>query len=330
MAKPDIQGKSVLISGGAGFIGSHLSANLVKEGYKVLCLDNFSTGSKDNIAELIANGNFLLINCDVTKKLPDVVMETKIDYIFHLASPASPNEASPISYMSLPLETMDVNSIGTRHLLRLAKKNQAKFLLASTSEIYGDPTVHPQTETYWGNVNTLGVRSCYDESKRFGEALTMVYVRKFKLDARIVRIFNTYGPNMDLRDGRAIVNFIIQALKNESITVFGKGQQTRSLCYISDLVDGLKKALFTKNTSAEVFNLGNPEELTILELAKKVKKATESKADIVFTDLPEDDPTRRKPDITKAKKILNWQPKINLTAGLEKTIKYFQTKLKNE
>lgn len=318
-----------LVAGGAGFIGSHLSTTLIKEGYKVLCLDNFSTGSKNNITELMTNGNFLLINSDVTKKLPEVVMETKIDYVFHLASPASPNESSPISYMSLPLETMDVNSIGTRRLLRLAKKNQAKFLMASTSEIYGDPSIHPQPETYWGNVNTLGIRSCYDESKRFSEALTMVYVRKFKLDARIVRIFNTYGPNMDLRDGRAIVNFIIQALKNEPITVFGKGQQTRSLCYVTDLVDGFKKAMFGKKTTGEVFNLGNPDELTILNLAKKVKKATASQSEIIFTDLPEDDPTRRKPDISKAKKILNWQPKISLNVGLEKTIKYFQDTLKN-
>lgn len=329
MAKPNIQGKAVLISGGAGFIGSHLSESLINDGFKVICLDNFSTGSKNNVLPLIEKGNFLLINGDVTKKLPEVILETKFDYIFHLASPASPNEASPISYMSLPLETMDANSIGTRRLLRLAKKSQAKFLLASTSEVYGDPAVHPQTETYWGNVNSLGNRACYDESKRFAEALTMVYIRKFKLDARIVRIFNTYGPKMDLRDGRAIVNFIIQALKNEPITVFGKGKQTRSLCYVTDLVDGLKKVMFSDKTNGEVFNLGNPDELTILDLAKKVQKATNSPTKIIFTDLPEDDPTRRKPDITKAKKILNWQPKINLTTGLEKTIKYFQDQLKN-
>lgn len=330
MAKPSSSGQTFLVSGGAGFIGSHLCASLLKDGHRVFCLDNFSTGSKDNVADLASQGNFLLINADVTRKLPDLILETKIDYIFHLASPASPNETSPISYLSLPLETMDANSIGTRRLLRLAKKNQAKFLFASTSEVYGDPAIHPQKEDYWGNVNPVGIRSCYDESKRFGEALTMVYVKKFKLNARIVRIFNTYGSNMDLRDGRAIVNFIAQALKNQPIIVFGKGKQTRSLCYVSDLVEGLKKALLTDNTNGEVFNLGNPEELTILELAKKIKNATASQSVIEFGNLPPDDPTRRKPDITKAKKYLNWAPKINFATGLKKTIEYFQAQLANE
>ncbi len=211
--------KTFLIAGGAGFIGSHLCEKLLKDGYRVFCIDNFSTGSRDNVNYLMENENFLLINADIIKRLPDALLEEKIDYIFHLASPASPNTNSPISYMNLPLETMDVNSIGTRRLLRLAKKKNARFVYASTSEIYGDPKEHPQTEKYWGNVNPRGSRSCYDESKRFGEALTMIYVRKFDADARIARIFNTYGPKMDMRDGRAIVNFTVQALKNEPMTV---------------------------------------------------------------------------------------------------------------
>ncbi|MCX6816320.1 MAG: GDP-mannose 4,6-dehydratase [Candidatus Beckwithbacteria bacterium] len=330
MTKLANNGKTVLISGGAGFIGSNLAESLLKENYKVLCLDNFSTGSKENVAGLMENGNFLLLNTDVTKRLSDIVLDSKIDYIFHLASPASPNEASPISYMNLPLETMDANSIGTRRLLRLAKKNQAKFLFASTSEIYGDPSIHPQTEDYWGNVNPIGPRACYDESKRFGEALTMVYLRKFHVDARIVRIFNTYGPGMNLRDGRAVVNFIVAALKNQPITIFGRGKQTRSLCYVSDMVDGLKKALFSPKTKGEVFNLGNPVEYTILQIANKIKKAVGSQSAIVYADLPDDDPRRRRPDISKAKKQLNWAPKVKFSQGLAKTIKFFQEKLKNE
>jgi nucleoside-diphosphate-sugar epimerase len=328
MVKP-VEGKTVLVSGGAGFIGSHLCASLLKDGCRVLCLDNFSTGSKDNVSELSQQGNFLLINSDVAKKLPEVVLDTQFAYIFHLASPASPNENSPISYMNLPLETMDANSIGTRHLLRLARKNQAKFLFASTSEVYGDPAIHPQTEDYWGNVNPVGVRACYDESKRFGEALTMVYVKKFQVDARIVRIFNTYGPGMDLRDGRAIVNFIVAALTNQPLTVFGKGKQTRSLCFVSDMVEGLKKAMFSSHTKGEVFNLGNANEYTVLDIANKVKKAVASSSVILFANLPDDDPRRRRPDISKAKKILNWAPKITFRKGLTKTIKYFREKIPN-
>jgi len=278
---------------------------------------------------LSQQGNFLLINSDVAKKLPEVVLDTQFAYIFHLASPASPNENSPISYMNLPLETMDANSIGTRHLLRLARKNQAKFLFASTSEVYGDPAIHPQTEDYWGNVNPVGVRACYDESKRFGEALTMVYVKKFQVDARIVRIFNTYGPGMDLRDGRAIVNFIVAALTNQPLTVFGKGKQTRSLCFVSDMVEGLKKAMFSSHTKGEVFNLGNANEYTVLDIANKVKKAVASSSVILFANLPDDDPRRRRPDISKAKKILNWAPKITFRKGLTKTIKYFREKIPN-
>jgi nucleoside-diphosphate-sugar epimerase len=322
--------KTALVSGGAGFIGSNLCKSLLRDNYRVICVDNFLTGSRENVEELLENKNFLLVNADVTERLPDVVTDESIDFIFHLASPASPNASSPISYITYPLETMDVNSIGTRKLLRLARKKNAKFLLASTSEVYGDPMVHPQTEDYFGNVNPNGVRSCYDESKRFAEALSFVYLNKFKVDVRIVRIFNTYGPNLDPRDGRAMVNFILQALKGEDMTVYGKGEQTRSLCYVDDLVEVLKKAMIKDKTCGEVINIGNPEEFTILELAKKIKKITKSESKIVFEPLPEDDPSRRKPDISKAKKILAWSPKVKFNEGLKKTIAYFEKKLEDE
>lgn len=315
--------KVCLVTGGAGFIGSHLCESLLKDGYKVFCVDNFVTGNKANVSHLLENENFTLINADVTKRLPDILTDSEIGYIFHLASPASPNELSPMSYVNHPLETMDVNSIGTRRMLRLSKKWGSKFLFASTSEVYGDPKEHPQKESYWGHVNPNGIRSCYDESKRFGEALTFVYQRSFQVNTRIIRIFNTYGPRMDPQDGRAIVNFAVQALKNEPMTVYGNGKQTRSFCYVSDLVVGICKAMFTDKTEGEVFNLGNPEELTILQLAEKIKKATKSKSKIVFSDLPVDDPDKRKPDISKAKKLLAWQPKINFATGLEKTLSYF-------
>jgi len=331
MTKPtEKKMKTFLIAGGAGFIGSHLCEKLLKDGYRVICVDNFSTGSRDNVSFLMENEGFLLVNADIVKGLPEAFMEEEIDYIFHLASPASPNTNSPISYMSLPLETMDVNSIGTRRLLRLAKKKNARFVYASTSEIYGDPKEHPQTEKYWGNVNPRGSRSCYDESKRFGEALTMIYVRKFDVDARIARIFNTYGPKMDMRDGRAIVNFTVQALKNEPMTVYGKGKQTRSFCYVSDMVMGLKKLMLTNDLKGEVFNLGNTTELTILDLAKKIQKTVKSKSKITYEDLPDDDPRKRKPDISKAKKKLDWKPKVSFNKGLEKTIAYFQEKIDDQ
>jgi len=321
---------TALVSGGAGFIGSHLCESLLKDGYRVICVDNFLTGSRENVEEFMENSNFMLVKTDVIRKLPDMIKDEEIDFIFHLASPASPNSKSPISYMAYPLETMDVNSLGTRRLLRLARKKKARFLLASTSEVYGDPKVHPQTEDYWGNVNPRGVRACYDESKRFAEALSMIYLRKFDVDVRTVRIFNTYGPKMDLRDGRAIVNFILQALKGKEITVYGRGKQTRSFCYVSDLVTVIKKVMFNKKARGKVFNIGNPDEFTILELANKVKRATKSKSKIVYEDLPEDDPTRRKPDISKAKKMLDWRPKVSFSRGLEKTIAYFEKRLKDE
>ncbi len=322
----------VLVAGGAGFIGSHLCQSLLKDDYRVICVDNFLTGKKANVAPLLAHPKFLLINADISKPLPEVLTEGKLDYIFHLASPASPNSLSPLSYLNLPLETMDANSIGTRRLLRLARKHKAKFLYASTSEVYGDPKVHPQPETYWGYVNPVGVRSCYDEAKRFGEALTMVYIRRFKLNARIVRIFNTYGPRMDIKDGRAVANFIVQALTNQPITIYGQGKQTRSFCYVDDLVTGLKKALLTESTKGQIINLGNPEEFTVLDLAKKIKRATGSDSPIKIEaqELPEDDPEKRRPDISRAKKLLNWQPKIKFSQGLKKTIAYFQDKLAHE
>jgi len=328
MVKPrEKSKKTCLVSGGAGFIGSHLCESLLRAGYKVICIDNFLTGSKDNVEHLMENTNFMLINASVIKELPEIIKDENINYIFHLASPASPNKKSPISYMTFPLETMDVNSIGTRRLLRLARKKNAKFLLASTSEVYGDPKIHPQTEDYWGHVNPNGPRSCYDESKRFAEALTMVYKRRFEVDVRIVRIFNTYGPKMDIRDGRAIVNFIVQALKNEPITIYGKGKQTRSFCYVTDLVDGLKKAMFVKESKNKVFNLGNPDEHTIAQLADKIKRATKSKSKLSYEAIPTDDPRKRKPDISKARKVLDFKPKVRFSDGLNKTIVYFEKKL---
>ncbi len=319
----------VVVTGGAGFIGSHLCESLVKKGYRVMCVDNFVTGNKQNVIQLMDQSNFMLINADVTKKLPEVLTDESIDYIFHLASPASPNQGSPISYINLPLETMDANSIGTRRMLRLARKKKARLVYASTSEVYGDPKIHPQKEDYWGYVSSTGERSCYDEAKRFGEALTMVYVRKFAVDARIVRIFNTYGPKMDVRDGRAIVNFINQALKDAPMTVYGRGKQTRSFCYVTDLVKGLEKLMLKNGLAGEVVNLGNPDEYSILQLAEKIKRVIKPKSKITYNDLPPDDPSKRKPDISKAKKLLDWKPQVNFTKGLEKTIDYYQ-KLQRE
>ena len=325
-----VKNKRVVITGGAGFIGSHLCESLVNKGYQVICIDNFLTGNKQNVLELLDKSNFMLINADVTKKLPDAVVDEPIDYIFHLASPASPNENSDISYINLPLETMDANSIGLRRMLRLARKKKARLVYASTSEVYGNPKVHPQTEDYWGYVSSTGVRSCYDEAKRFGEALTMVYVRKFEVDARMARIFNTYGPRMDVRDGRAIVNFINQALRDAPMTVYGRGKQTRSFCYVTDLVKGLIQLMIKDNLAGEVVNLGNPDEYSILQLAEKIKRAIKPKSKIVYKDLPPDDPAKRRPDISKAKKLLDWKPTINFTKGLTKTIDYYQKLLKDK
>ncbi len=308
----------VLVTGGAGFIGSFLCGRLLKKNYDVICLDNLSTGKKSNIDHLLENKKFRFIEHDVTKPL-----KLKVDYIFHLASPAS-----PIDYQKLPIETSMTNSLGTFNMLQLAKENNARFLLASTSEVYGDPLQHPQKENYWGNVNPIGPRSCYDESKRFAETLTRSFHSKYDLDVRIARIFNTFGPSMRKDDGRAIPNFITQALSGQFITVYGDGKQTRSFCFISDMIDGLVKLMFTDSLSGQVVNLGNTEERSILSVARLVKDLTKSKSEIVFESLPKDDPTRRRPDITKAKEMLNWEPKIDFVEGVKETVEWFKGELK--
>jgi nucleoside-diphosphate-sugar epimerase len=308
----------VLVTGGAGFIGSFLCETLLEKDYDVMCLDNLSTGKKSNVEHLLKNPKFKFLEHDVTKPI-----DLKTNFIFHLASPAS-----PIDYQKLPIETSMANSIGTYNMLQIAKKNEARLLLASTSEVYGDPIEHPQKETYWGNVNPFGIRSCYDESKRFAEALTMSFYRKHNLDVRIARIFNTFGPRMRLDDGRVIPNFIIESLTEKPITVYGDGKQTRSFCYISDMIEGLLKLMFKDNLSGEVINLGNPEERTILDVAALIKEMTNSNSEITFKPLPKDDPTRRKPDITKARKLLGWEPKIDFAKGLKETIEWFKGELK--
>jgi len=308
--------KIAVITGGAGFIGSHLCDRLLAEDFKVICLDNLITGDLENIRHLLKDKNFEFIRHDVTKYIE---IKGSVDYVLHFASPAS-----PIDYLKFPIETLKVGSLGAHNTLGLAKKKKAHFMLASTSEVYGDPLVHPQPESYWGNVNCIGVRSCYDESKRFAEAITMAYRRIHKLDTRIVRIFNTYGQRMRINDGRAIPNFIYQALNNKPITVYGNGRQTRSFCYISDLIEGIYKLMFIRLT--EPINLGNPHEFTILELAKLVVRLTDTKSRFVFKPLPWDDPRQRRPNITKAKKFLKWQPKIELEEGLLRTINWFNNK----
>jgi len=312
--------KIVVVTGGAGFIGSHLCDALIEDGYKVVCVDNLITGSRKNIEQLISNKNFEFLQKDIIK---DSLGIKKADYIFHLASPAS-----PVDYQMYPEETALTNSSGTIKMLELAKSTGAKFLLASTSEVYGDPEEHPQKETYWGNVNSFGPRSCYDESKRFGETMTYIYIHKYGVDARVIRIFNTYGPKMRKDDGRAVSNFINQALSGKDLTINGDGTQTRSFCYVSDMVEGIYKAMFTSKTKREIFNLGNHEEYKIIDLTEKIRKMAGSKSKIVFGPYPQDDPRQRKPDITKAKKLLDWEPKISMDEGLRKTIEYYRS-LKN-
>lgn len=314
-----------LVAGGTGFIGSHLCEKLLNGNHSVICLDNLLTGSKDNINHLNNKPKFKFIEHNIIKDLSSVDNLGPVDFIFHLASPASPNKKSPRSYISHPVETLLVNSIGTYNLLELAKKLNAKFLYASSSEVYGDPAVSPQNEEYFGNVNPVGPRSVYDEGKRFGEAMTMAYVRKFNIDGRIIRIFNTYGERMQKDDGRVVANFINQAISGKPLTVYGTGKQTRSFCYISDMVEGIKEAMFSLNTKGEVINLGNPNEHTILKLATMIKEMTKSSSEIIFEELPVDDPKRRKPAIDKALKLLRWEPKVALREGLGKTIKYFQS-----
>lgn len=312
--------KSCLVTGGAGFIGSHLCKSLLENGYKVVCADNFATGSKKNINDLTKDPNFQLIEVDISiRSSLEELSGLEFDYIFHLASPAS-----PVDYQNLPEETLLVNSEGTLNMLKLAKEKNAKFLLASTSEIYGDPLEHPQKESYRGNVNSYGPRSCYDEGKRFAETAVYIYVHKHNVDARIVRIFNTYGPNMQKDDGRVVSNFINWALEGRDLKIDGDGSQTRSFCFVSDLVDGLTKAMFEEGTSGEIFNLGNPDEYKIKELAEKIVKMTNSNSKIIFSEkFRVDDPMQRCPDITKAKEVLNWQPKVDLDEGLQKTVEYY-------
>ncbi|MFL5705024.1 MAG: UDP-glucuronic acid decarboxylase family protein [Ktedonobacteraceae bacterium] len=303
----------IVVTGGAGFIGSHLCTRLLDEGHNVLCVDNFITGDERNIAPLRNHSHFSFLYQDVTRPF-----EFEADAIFHLASPAS-----PVGYMDHPIETILVNSQGTYQMLEQAKKQNAIFLVASTSEAYGDPLVHPQREDYWGNVNPIGPRACYDESKRLGETLTMEYYRQYGLNTRIVRIFNTYGPNSQINDGRMIPNFITQALLNEPLTIYGDGSITRSICYVSDLVDGLMRVMFKPYTAGEVFNLGNTEEHTVLEYAKIIIQLCEASSSIIFEPNRVDDPERRRPDISKAQKMLGWEPKISIEAGLRRTIEWF-------
>jgi len=312
----------ILIAGGAGFIGSHLCEKLLKDDHQIVCVDNLLTGSEKNIADLKTNSNFSFISHNIIKPLN---FDQKIDAVFHLASPASPNHHSKLSYHTLPIETMLANTSGTLELLKFAKKNQAKFLFASTSEVYGDPEKHPQSEDYRGNTSTTGPRSVYDESKRFGETLTAYFWRKEGVDGRVARIFNTYGPRMLKDDMRMLVNFIHQAVTGKPITIYGNGKQTRSLCYIDDMVKGLTRLMFYPKTKAKIVNLGSTQEHTVLEYAQLVKKITSSTSKIVFTEgLPPDDPKRRQPDISKAKKILNWRPKISLEEGIKKMVIYFK------
>jgi len=308
---------NILITGGAGFIGSHLCKSFLERGNSVICVDNFITGSKNNIKDLLDNQNFRFIEHDISTPL---YIDGSIDWVLHFASLASPKD-----YISYPIKTLKSGLLGTHNCLGIAKAKNAKFFFASTSEIYGDPLVHPQVEEYWGNVNSIGIRSCYDESKRGGEALAYAYYRQHSIDIRVVRIFNTYGPNMQIEDGRVVSNFIVQALKGEDLTIYGRGDQTRSFCYIDDLVTGLLQMMDVDYKLP--LNLGNPSDFTVKELAKLVLKLTQSKSKIKFLALPEDDPKKRKPDITKAKNILKWQPKISLEEGLKKTIEYFRKKL---
>ena len=304
----------VIVSGAAGFIGSHMCDRLLAEGHTVVGLDDFLTSSERNLAHLTSQLRFRFIRHDVTQPL---ALDGPIDAVVHMASPASPRD-----YLRHPIETLDVGSAGTRQMLEMARAHNASFLLTSTSETYGDPLVHPQVETYWGNVNPVGPRSCYDESKRFAEALTMAFHRTCNLRTNIARIFNTYGPRMKLNDGRVVPAFLDQALRGEPMTVFGDGSQTRCFCYVSDLVDGLYRLM----QSAERYpvNLGNPHEMTILEFAEHIRRQTRSKSHIIHEPLPQDDPKQRKPDIGKARRILGWEPRVSLEDGLRQTIEYFR------
>ncbi len=307
-----------VVTGGAGFLGSHLCDRLLKEGFEVIALDNLITGSTDNLAHLLDNRKFRFVYYDVTDYL---YIDGAVDFIFHLASPAS-----PVDFHTRPIQIMKVNALGTHKALGLARAKNATFFLASTSEVYGDPLIHPQTEDYWGNVNPIGIRGVYDEAKRFAEAMTLAYKRSHEVNVKIVRIFNTYGPRMRLDDGRVVPNFIGQALRGEPITVYGDGSQTRSFCFCTDLIDGFYRLVTSQETGP--INIGNPTERTMLEFAKEIKALTNSSSEIVFEPLKTpDDPKQRKPDITKAKSLLGWEPKISLEDGLRETIAYFSGRL---
>lgn len=309
--------KRILVTGGAGFIGSHLCKRLVEKGEDVICLDNLFTGSKKNIDNLMDYHNFEFIRHDVTK---DILLE--VDQIYNLACPAS-----PVHYQYNPVKTINTSVMGAIHMLDLAYQVKARVLQASTSEVYGNPLVHPQPEEYWGNVNPIGIRSCYDEGKRVAETLFFDYHRQYKVDIKVIRIFNTYGPNMNSNDGRVVSNFIVQALKGEDITIFGDGSQTRSFCYVDDLVEGMIRMMNSRDGFTGPINLGNPGEFTMLELANKVIELTDSNSKIVYKPLPQDDPTQRKPVIDLAKKELDWEPTIMLEEGLRKTIEYFSLEI---
>ncbi|MDD3559828.1 MAG: SDR family oxidoreductase [Melioribacteraceae bacterium] len=306
--------KTAVVTGGSGFLGSHLCDRLIEEGMRVICIDNLLTGNIRNIEHLFGNENFSFIKHDVTNFIH---VPGKIDYVLHFASPAS-----PIDYLQLPIQTLKVGSLGTHKALGLAKEKNAVFLLASTSEVYGDPEIHPQREDYWGNVNPIGPRGVYDEAKRFAEAITMAYHRYHGVDTKIVRIFNTYGPRMRLNDGRALPAFMSQALKNEDMTVFGDGSQTRSFCYVSDLIDGIFRLLISDENNP--VNIGNPEEITINQMAEEIKNITDSRSRIVYKELPVDDPKVRQPDISRAKALLDWTPNVSRKEGLKITLDYFK------
>lgn len=307
----------IVVTGGAGFVGSNLCARLLQEGHAVLCVDNYITGSARNIEDLRNHPNFTYLQQDVTQPF-----SFEAEAIFHLASPAS-----PVGYMNHPIETIMANSQGTYQMLEQARKQNTLFLISSTSEIYGDPLVHPQTEDYWGNVNPIGPRACYDESKRLGETLTMEFYRQYATNTRIVRIFNTYGPNSQPDDGRMIPNFIMQALKNEPLTIYGDGTKTRSICYVSDLVDGLMRAMFQSGTTGEVFNLGNPEEHTVLEYAQTIIRLCNASSEVLYEPSRVDDPERRRPNISKAQQVLGWQVQIGMEEGLRRTIDWFRSRI---
>ncbi|OGN75862.1 MAG: NAD-dependent dehydratase [Chloroflexi bacterium GWB2_49_20] len=315
---------NIFITGAAGFLGSHLCDRFIKEGHSVVGMDNFVTGSPDNLAHLAGNPAFTFYKHDISNY---IFVPQKVDAVLHFASPASPNPKSPSGYFNLPIQTMKAGALGTHNTLGLAKANGARYLLASTSEIYGDPTEHPQKESYCGNVDTIGTRAVYDEAKRFAEALTMAYYRTHHVDTRIARIFNTYGPRMDLNDGRALPNLLNQALMGKSLTVYGNGKQTRSFCYVDDLIDGIYRLLLSDEHYP--VNIGNAEEITILDFAQTIQSITKNKAEIIFLpdDRSERDPQRRQPDITRAREILGWEPKIELKDGIQKTIPYFKSKL---